>query len=217
MGSHASPASQPLSRRSSRPIQSVIDDDSFTFLFVCTGNICRSPLAERLLTSKLTTLEVADRQTIRVESAGLQTINGVAMDETAASEGLRLGAQIAGAESRVLDRTISMGANVLLTMTREQQVDLVKRYPALLHRTFTVREFARILEEVPEVVSAGESVARRGVVTVGRASAVRSSLAANASDDDIPDPYRRGDAVHRQVADMIEIAVSTISRRMFAI
>ncbi|GGF12754.1 hypothetical protein GCM10011399_03340 [Subtercola lobariae] len=139
------------------------------------------------------------------------------MDATAAREGLRLGAQTSGVKSRVLDRPISMKANVLLTMTREQQIDLVKRYPVLLRRTFTVREFARILSFGPKIEAESETIARRSILTVEKASTIRSSFAVQAIDDDIPDPYCKGDAMHRHVADMIEIAVSTMVSEMFAI
>jgi protein-tyrosine phosphatase len=199
-----------------RQVAPTIDADSFTFLFVCTGNICRSPLAERLLASRLAIVDASDRGLIQIESAGLQTVNGVPMDETAAGQALRMGAEPRGSLSRSLDRNISMHSDLILTMTRAQQIDLVKRYPAVLRRTFPVREFSRILDGSPEISKNEKSIARRSAAIVAHASAVRTGFATKPIDDDIPDPFRQDDVVHRRVADMIEDAVSIISLRMFA-
>src|SRR5688500_16845956 len=59
--------------------------EPYDVLVVCEGNLCRSPLAERLLTSRLAGGEV------RVASAGVHAVVGAPMDASAAAELTRLG------------------------------------------------------------------------------------------------------------------------------
>jgi protein-tyrosine phosphatase len=74
---------------------------SFTVLVICTGNICRSPLAERLLRARIAT--DAD---IRVESAGTHGLTGRPIDRDSATALRELGVDPDGHEARRLDLRI---------------------------------------------------------------------------------------------------------------
>ena len=59
----------------------------FRILVVCSGNMCRSPLAELLLRAKLAAAPSAGADRVLVTSAGTAAVPGAAMDPTAAAEG----------------------------------------------------------------------------------------------------------------------------------
>ena len=69
---------------------------TFAVLVVCVGNVCRSPLAERLLQFRLDELLGASRDHVQVTSAGVLALSGSGMDPTAAQELQRLGGDSEG-------------------------------------------------------------------------------------------------------------------------
>ena len=52
----------------------------FSVLVVCLGNVCRSPLAERVLRLRLAELPDGPAGTVRVSSAGIRALVGAPMD-----------------------------------------------------------------------------------------------------------------------------------------
>src|SRR5437870_13862411 len=88
-----------------------------TVLFVCTGNICRSPLAASLLERALKErgLEVA------VTSAGTGAWDGAPASEGAYLVGLERGLDLSGHRARLLTREIVEQAGLILTMARHHR------------------------------------------------------------------------------------------------
>src|SRR5438034_8924052 len=86
-------------------------------LFVCTGNICRSPLAASLLERALKErgLEVA------VTSAGTGAWDGAPASEGAYLVGLERGLDLSGHRARLLTRELVDGADLILTMARHHR------------------------------------------------------------------------------------------------
>jgi protein-tyrosine-phosphatase len=87
-------------------------------LFVCTGNICRSPLAEALLRRELAK-RGADG--ITVSSAGTGAWEGAPASEGAYLVGLENGLDLSGHKARLLTRDIVRDAHVILTMSRHHR------------------------------------------------------------------------------------------------
>jgi protein-tyrosine-phosphatase len=87
-------------------------------LFVCTGNICRSPLAEALLER-----ELAQRGAdgVTVSSAGTGAWEGAPASEGAYLVGLENGLDLSGHKARLLTRDIVRDAHVILTMSRHHR------------------------------------------------------------------------------------------------
>ena len=85
----------------------------FEILMVCTGNICRSPMAAGLLRHMLPT-ELENR--ILVSSAGTQAIHGHQAAPFAVQAMARQGIDISGHRARMIDRTIVRRASLILTM-----------------------------------------------------------------------------------------------------
>jgi len=87
-------------------------------LFVCTGNICRSPLAEALLKRALHERSVEE---VSVESAGTGAWDGAPASEGAYLVGLERGLDLSGHRARLLTREIVEDAAMILTMARHHR------------------------------------------------------------------------------------------------
>ncbi|TIH35596.1 hypothetical protein [Subtercola vilae] len=180
----------------------------FAVMFVCTGNICRSPLAEQLLTAGMRANLQND---VVVTSAGLQTIDGVPMDPLSAQQSVLYGGDPSNAISHKVDRESSLRQDLILTMTRKHQTDIVSRYPNLLKRTFLLREFAEIVEVLHTDSEADTRVNERRRRIVVQAAMMRGQLTRGSIDFDIIDPYRKSVEVHATVGESIHRATSTLA------
>lgn len=87
-------------------------------LLVCTGNICRSPLAEAIMRRELTAL---GRDDITVTSAGTGAWDGAPASEGAYLVGLEHGLDLSAHRARLLTRDLAERADVVLTMARHHR------------------------------------------------------------------------------------------------
>ncbi|MEF2977463.1 arsenate reductase/protein-tyrosine-phosphatase family protein [Subtercola sp. YIM 133946] len=213
MGVHSA-RTAPFARRAAAPQPAEDASGIFSVLFVCTGNICRSPMAERLLRRTLKSSGSAASQMVHVSSAGLATIDGVPMDESSVRQLQARGGDSTGFQSRKLTRPIAMNGNLILTMTRDQQVDLIKRYPPLLKRTFLLREFMALASEVSSLKGVPTTLAQR-VSFVDESMRRRAIVAHSRANEDVPDPFKRSDEVHRDVAEIISESVDCLALQLF--
>ncbi len=169
----------------------------FRILAVCTANICRSPMVEILLRQQL------DPEVFDVASAGVQGWHEAPVDSMVVLELERFGARTDGFASRALDAQMVSDADLILTATRDHRSEVLGRHPGALRRTFTLREFAELIEDMIGFSSPAEMVAE---------AYRRRSEAGN--DLDLPDPFRRPPDVHRVVADQIAGAVGVVAERL---
>ena len=107
-----------------------------TILFVCTGNVCRSPMAEELLRAALG----ADSN-YRVLSAGIGALDGQPVTEESVVAMAELGRDISGHYSQALRVPLVASADFIFTMTRQQQDAIQTLYPMAAEKTFLLREF----------------------------------------------------------------------------
>jgi len=87
-------------------------------LLVCTGNICRSPLAEALMRRELGELA---RDDITVTSAGTGAWDGAPASEGAYLVGLEHGLDLSAHRARLLTRDLVEEAHLVLTMARHHR------------------------------------------------------------------------------------------------
>lgn len=198
-----------------RPTAADAPANPITILTVCTGNICRSPMAEVLLRERLRDLGV------RVHSAGTHALVGHAMTAQAQELALRLGATEADASAhaaRYLVEPLLTESDLVITMAREHRSHAVQMMPSLLRRAFPVREFARLsstltTDEARAAADAAGSDPHARVQAVLRAVAdQRGKAPADQSNDDVIDPYRRSAEVYQQSADELVPALDEVER-----
>ena len=115
-----------------------------SFLVVCTGNVCRSPIAEGLLRNAMRAR--FGQSAPAVASAGTQGWEGhAAMPESVAAARER-GVDIEDHVARALTPAMVEQATLVVTMAQEH-ADAIARYgPEARARTFTLKELVRILE-----------------------------------------------------------------------
>lgn len=113
---------------------------SKTVLFVCFGNICRSPMAEVLL-KKMLLERLSKAVGIRVLSAGLSAYGGYVTGE--AFEVMRKeGVDLSDFRSKPLTEEMVKKADLILTMERLHKNTILSLYPKARGRAFTLKEFA---------------------------------------------------------------------------
>ncbi|MGH7531565.1 MAG: low molecular weight protein arginine phosphatase [Gemmatimonadales bacterium] len=87
-------------------------------LFVCTGNICRSPLAAALLERALKQRGLDE---VRVSSAGTGAWDGAPASEGAYLVGLERGLDLSSHRARLLTREMVEQSDLVLTMARHHR------------------------------------------------------------------------------------------------
>jgi protein-tyrosine phosphatase len=186
--------------------------EPFTVLHVCMGNICRSPMAERLLARAVRDRapEAAD-QLVRSVSAGTGGWHeGEEMNPPASRQVRARGGSSAGFEARKLRGDFIDEADLILTATADQYDYVVALRPGAAERTFVLGEFARLLAAVDaSTLPAGgekpEQVHERGAAIVAAVHRLRGDDAPLPSDD-LDDPWGRGDQTFQRIGDEIEDA-----------
>ncbi|WP_407650293.1 arsenate reductase/protein-tyrosine-phosphatase family protein [Cellulomonas edaphi] len=187
-------------------------------LVVCTGNICRSPAAERLLAAGLgaTFRGQGDGRlapAIEVSSAGAGALVGSPMTDQMAELVVAHGGAVTGFSARQLTPAMIQAADVVLTATRRHRSAVVELVPGAVRRTFTLRELARLAAAVDpaELPGAGSTTADRLAALVPLAAARRGTARAHApSDDDVVDPYGGTRALYQRAFGELEPAVRAI-------
>jgi low molecular weight protein-tyrosine phosphatase len=163
-------------------------------LVVCSGNICRSPMAEGLLRRALE--RRVDGDAPEVGSAGTIAIDGApAMPESIEAARER-GVDIRAHAARRLTPGLIDDAGLVLTMAAEHRDAVGRLVPGAAARTFTLKELTRILEARPAADPEERLDAR-----VGAAAAARAGGApANRFDEDIVDPLGMPLETYRAIA-----------------
>jgi protein-tyrosine phosphatase len=177
--------------------------EKFSILVVCTGNICRSPMVEKLLQSGLDNIAPAD---FSVRSAGTHALVGHSIHPiiVAALEERSVAAESFAA--RQLDTSMLQRADLVLAMARTHRAQIVELCPQALARTFTLRELARIATSPS---GRAESVHQRWSDLILRSRRGRNSQTRNhPNDDDVTDPYGRSEQAYVQMIREISPAVS---------
>jgi glycine hydroxymethyltransferase len=119
-----------------------------TVLFICTGNVCRSPMAEGLFRQA-----VHGRGDYRVLSAGLGAMEGQPPSPFAVQAVKELGIDISGQRSRMLTPELVQQADYLFGMTHSHIDTVTLLYPHAAEKTFLLREFDETLDQFEKDIS----------------------------------------------------------------
>jgi protein-tyrosine phosphatase len=189
----------------------------FEILTVCTGNICRSALAEQLLRTRLADLPGT------VASAGTYGLDAAEMP----SDALRLAAKYgvaaemsAAHRSRLIAETHLGTPDLILAMAREHRRRVVELAPSRLRSAFTVREFARLAADASDAelsdaaAAAGDDPSARLRAAVAAVASHRGMAPRpeDPADDDVVDPFRRSWQTYERSGEQLVPAIDEVVR-----
>lgn len=107
-------------------------------LFVCTGNSCRSVMAEGLLKKYLKELGKDD---IEVHSAGIMPLGGLPPTEETIQTMKEEGVDVSGVRSHSLTDEMIRKADLILVMERLHKEEIIRRIMQAVSKTYLLKEF----------------------------------------------------------------------------
>ncbi|WP_058300299.1 low molecular weight protein arginine phosphatase [Gorillibacterium timonense] len=185
-----------------------------TILFVCTGNTCRSPMAEGLLRKMAKEAGLS----IEVKSAGVAAMEGSSISSH--SQKVLTDKGVDGRlHSQPVREPLVREADLILTMTTRHKNQVLSRFPSAEGKIYTLLEYAggdlqeeqanadRELVELVTRHSLGQSLSK-----AERERAL--FLESLAQDQDIPDPFGGTLEDYRICARDIESALSRLIAKL---
>ena len=103
-------------------------------VFICTGNTCRSPMAEGFFRA----LGGEEKTGLAALSAGMYTSDGLPASGNAVTAAAELGADITSHRSRMLTPELAREAKYLVCMTGAQYDNLCAALPDCADKVFTL-------------------------------------------------------------------------------
>ena len=112
--------------------------DILNVLFICTGNTCRSPMAEGILKT------IAKEKGLNIvsKSAGIFANEGSPASENAVLTMKDIGIDIKTHRSTFVSKELMDESDIILTMTRSHKDILVDNYPEKKYKIFLLNEYA---------------------------------------------------------------------------
>ncbi|NLY45619.1 MAG: low molecular weight protein arginine phosphatase [Tissierella sp.] len=107
-------------------------------LFICTGNTCRSPMAEGLLKD----LSKKKGLGLEVQSAGVFAMDGDAAAINAVQALNRVNIDISDHKSQSVSKGLVDGADLILTMSKSHKQTLLLNHPHVKDKVFLLNEYA---------------------------------------------------------------------------
>jgi protein-tyrosine-phosphatase len=185
-------------------------------LFVCTGNTCRSPMAEGILRRMA---EAQGLHQIEVRSAGIAAYEGAPVSRHAAAILQEKGFNQTLTSSSLTGALMDW-ADVVLTMTSGHKQHAIQRFPQYIDKIHTLKEFVADPEAAGKLAELEQLVAELQVkqslaqpVTEEERRRLRE-LELALPDYDIADPFGGPLPLYRQCAEEIEHSLTRLVRKL---
>jgi len=111
-----------------------------TVLFVCTGNTCRSVMAEGIF-KKMLKERAGDNTRLNIISAGIFALPGISPTSEAISVMFEQGIDISQYHAQELQEELIKKVDVILVMTNEHKEYIHKEFPFAQNKTFLLKKF----------------------------------------------------------------------------
>jgi protein-tyrosine phosphatase len=107
-----------------------------SILYVCTGNVFRSPVAEQM------TKKLLEDSNIKVESAGILEYKGPRLRDEVLELARRYGFDLSAHKPRQVNAVLVDGADLILVFENGQVGELVEHFPNAKRKTHTIKNYA---------------------------------------------------------------------------
>lgn len=181
-------------------------------LFVCTGNTCRSPMAEALLRRHAALRGIM----VAVRSAGVSTIDGLPISSNALST-LKLRDIEHSGSSRAMTAEAVDWADLILTMTSSHKRSLLHYYPDAVDKTYTLKEFAyqddSVLQDIWELEGLYTEMQMKGALGQQLSASERQrllELEKRIPSFDIADPFGGSQSIYDSCSREIEASIQKL-------
>jgi protein-tyrosine phosphatase len=172
-------------------------------LFVCTANICRSPMAEALFREQLRLSEVNG---VATSSAGFLK-SGNAASEGAQRAVKQYGVSLRSHLSTQLNDDLLVDQRLIVTMTAQHAIDVVGVVPFMWDRVFVLRDLTRRIALGRPELPGTPIKQRMATWQVGRKAADFAKLG---TDFDVADPYGGPDEQYQATIELLNREVASL-------
>lgn len=186
----------------------MVDSPRVNVLFVCTGNVCRSPMAEGFLRHE------AERRGLglSVRSTGTHAWHGRAATFDGRRIMSELGVPIDDHRTLELDQELVDWADLIIGLSTEHVRDTKRSFPEVADRTFTLKGFCELLPSLPTYEDT-ESWLQAAAAQQDRAEAI--------ADPDVDDPFGERRKAYQRVATeiqgLIDVMAEGLERKRVAV
>ena len=158
----------------------------FRILMVCTGNICRSPMAEQMLRQKFAQRNIKN---VVIDSAGVFAMVGQTMTPETAVALSNAGVKPSKHAARQTTTEMLASYNLVLTATTEHRAEVVRTLTRANRYTYTIKEFANLVSYVANPDPDVELPTPTDLADKLLSASMARGYAPEVSQADIEDPY----------------------------
>jgi len=136
-------------------------NDIFSILIVCTGNMCRSPMAEGILQHKIKRECPSDlAEKIYVSSCGIYAFEGNKPSEKSVQVCSQYGVDISTVRSKPINRVLTEQADIIFALSIDHLNFIFENYPSVRSKTFLLKAFSRdrpvgLADSIPDPMGLG--------------------------------------------------------------